>query len=82
MVVRRKLEAAGEGLNIVTEGCAFGGKDAYKEAMAQLPPAVKAAREGGRGVELKVDAEPMNGYGSCGDATVSGSVGRARLFCL
>jgi hypothetical protein len=54
MVARRKLEAAGEGLNIVTEGCAFGDKGAYKEAMTQLPPAVKAAREGGRGVELKV----------------------------
>ena len=55
MVVRRKLEADGEGWNIVTEGCAFGGKDAYKEAMAQLPPVEKAVREGGRGVELKVE---------------------------
>ena len=54
MVVRRKLEAGGEGLNIVTEGCAFGDKGAYKEAMTQLPPAEKAVREGGRGVELKV----------------------------
>lgn len=54
MVARRKLEAAGEGLDIVTEGCAFGDKRAYKEAIAQLPPAEKAVREGGRDVELKV----------------------------
>ena len=38
MVVRRKLEAGGEGLNILTEGCAFGDKGAYNEAMTQLPP--------------------------------------------
>ena len=48
MVVRRKLEAAGEGFNTVTEGCAFGDKGAYKEAMTQLPPAERATREGGR----------------------------------
>jgi hypothetical protein len=54
MVVRRKLEAAGEGSNVVTEGCAFGDRGAYKEAMTQLPPAEKAVRGRDRGVELKV----------------------------
>jgi hypothetical protein len=54
MVVRRRLEAAGQGFNVATEGCAFGDKGAYKEAMAELPPAVKAAPGGERGVQLKV----------------------------
>jgi hypothetical protein len=54
MVVRRRLEAAGGGIGVVTEGCAFGGRAAYKEAMTNLPPAVKAAGAGGNGVQLKV----------------------------
>jgi hypothetical protein len=54
MVVRRRLAAAGRGFNLATEGCAFGDRRAYKEAMANLPPAVKAAPERGGGVQLKV----------------------------
>jgi hypothetical protein len=54
MVVRRRLEAAGRGFDVATEGCAFGDKGAYKEAMTNLPPAVKAASDGGRGVRLEV----------------------------
>jgi hypothetical protein len=53
MVVRRKLEAADGGIGVVTEGCAFGDRAAYKEAITNLPPAVKAAGAGGNGVRLK-----------------------------
>ncbi len=54
MVVRRRLAPAGRSLNLATEGCAFGDKRAYKEAMANLPPAVKDASGEGRRVRLKV----------------------------
>ena len=53
MVVRRKLEASGEGGNVVTEGCAFGDKGAYKDVMTKLPPALRVAAEGQSGVQLK-----------------------------
>lgn len=59
MVVRRKIDGAGEGFKVVTEGCPFGDKQAYKEAMAKLPPASKDMyREDGRvSVQLKAVLE-------------------------
>lgn len=44
MVVRRKIEASGKRSDVVTEGCAFGGKEAYEAALAKLPPAVRSVR--------------------------------------
>jgi len=41
MAVRRKIQPAGERFDILTEGCAFGDKEAYKAAVTKLPPAVK-----------------------------------------
>jgi hypothetical protein len=41
MVVRRKIEASGERLNVTAEGCAFGDKEAYQAMLAKLPPAVR-----------------------------------------
>ncbi len=53
MVVRRRLADAGQGTGVVAEGCAFGDRGAYKEAMAKLPPAAKVASGGEQGVQLK-----------------------------
>lgn len=49
MVVRRTLETSG----VVTEGCAFGGVEAYKETITKLPPAVKVPAEGTQRLQLK-----------------------------
>ncbi len=57
MVVRRRMEVSGEHLDVVTEGCAFGNKDAYNIAMTKLPPALKTAPEGRQSVQLKAVLE-------------------------
>ncbi len=60
MVVRRRVDASSEGFSVVTEGCAFGDKGAYKEAMAKLPPASKDIHQenGHVRVRLKAVLEP------------------------
>ena len=57
MVVRRRMEVSGEHLDVVTEGCAFGNKDAYNIAMTKLPPASKILSEGRQSVQLKAVLE-------------------------
>jgi len=57
MVVRRRIQVSGEHLDVVTEGCAFGNKEAYDTAMTKLPPAVKTVPEGRQGVQLKAVLE-------------------------
>lgn len=57
MVVRRRMEVSGEHPDVVTEGCAFGNKDAFDAAMTKLPPALKAVSEGGQNVQLKAVLE-------------------------
>lgn len=59
MVVRRRIETTGDHFRVLTEGCAFGEKEAYKVAMTQLPPAVKEIhQENGRvSIQLKADLE-------------------------
>ncbi len=57
MVVRRRMEVSGEHLDVLTEGCAFGNKDAYDAAMTKLPPALKILPEGRQSVQLKAVLE-------------------------
>ncbi len=57
MVVRRRIQVSGEHLDVVTEGCAFGNKDAYDAALTKLPPALKSVPEGQQNIQLKAVLE-------------------------
>ncbi len=56
MAVRRKIQLAGERLDVLTEGCAFGDKEAYKAAVTKLPPALKIVHTEANGTSVQLKA--------------------------